>query len=205
MATFGSSILRFGVRLDRREHPGCSLFRGQRIHLGAHKAAVLSTIPLCVGSAVVFKCQKNYWYVKLVRILLGLTLIHVLFHTYNNDWLLFKYSLLAFSATCLIGALFVLFTFIPLQIPLFQDFLFFVYSCLILDANRPWLIRPSKLQSPHLRTRKRSLEGTAFRGVFGFDHIFDHRPDSNTRKQWRKQFRKAPDSGINTAKRNIKD
>ena len=99
-----------------------------------------------------FKDHKNYWCVKLAEILLGLTLIPVLFYTYNGaigkspDWvniaifyisallvflfewwafkngrLLCKYPRLAFCAICLIGVLFVLFTFAPPQLSLFRD------------------------------------------------------------------------------------
>ena len=99
-----------------------------------------------------FKKQKNYWYVKLAEILLGLMLIPVLFYTYNGvfgkspDWInisifyitalfvfLFErwafknerlqceYPPLAFAVICLIGALFVVFTFAPPKIPLFRD------------------------------------------------------------------------------------
>ena len=99
-----------------------------------------------------FKEQANYWCVKLAEILLGLTLIPVLFYTYNGvfgkspDWiniaifyitaiLVFlyewwafkkdrlpcKYPWLAFATIFLIGVLFVVFTFTPPQIPLFED------------------------------------------------------------------------------------
>ena len=99
-----------------------------------------------------FKEQENYWCVKLAQILLGLTLIPVLFYTYNGvfgkspDWVniaifyisaalvfLFegwvfkqdrlkcKYPRLAFAAICLIGVLFVVFTFAPPSLPLFRD------------------------------------------------------------------------------------
>ena len=40
---------------------------------------------------------------------------------FKNDHLQCKYPRLAFTAICLIGLLFVVFTFIPPQIPLFQD------------------------------------------------------------------------------------
>ena len=101
---------------------------------------------------LLFKDQHNYWCTKLAEILLGLTLIPVLFYTYNGafgkspDWfniaifyisaaLVFlfewwafkqdrlqcKYPQLAFAAICLIGVLFVVFTFAPPQIPLFRD------------------------------------------------------------------------------------
>ena len=99
-----------------------------------------------------FKDQENYWCIKLREILLGLTLIPVLFYTYNGilgkspdwiniaifyisaalvflfewwafqqDWPQYRYPRLAFSAICLIGVLFVVFTFSPPQIPLFRD------------------------------------------------------------------------------------
>ena len=99
-----------------------------------------------------FREQKSFWCVKLAEILLGLTLIPVLFYTYNGvfgkspDWvniaifyitaaLVFLFERWAFShdrlkcrhprlalaAICLIGVLFVAFTFAPPEIPLFQD------------------------------------------------------------------------------------
>ena len=98
-----------------------------------------------------FREQENYWCVKLAQILLGLTLIPVLFYTYNgvfgqsSDWIniaifyitaalvfLFerwafkrdrhcKSPQLTFAAICLIGVLFIVFTFAPPQIPLFRD------------------------------------------------------------------------------------
>ena len=98
-----------------------------------------------------FRDQENYWCVKLTQILLGLTLIPVLFYTYNGvfgkstDWIniaifyitaalvflferwVFKQNRhckspqLALAAICFIGVLFVLFTFAPPQIPLFRD------------------------------------------------------------------------------------
>ena len=40
---------------------------------------------------------------------------------FKNDWLQCKHPRLAFTAICLIGVLFVVFTFAPPQIPLFQD------------------------------------------------------------------------------------
>lgn len=98
-----------------------------------------------------FRAQENYWCVKLAQILLGLTMIPVLFYTYNGvfgqspDWIniaifyltaaltfLFerwafqrdrhsKSPQLAVAAICLIGVLFIVFTFAPPQIPLFRD------------------------------------------------------------------------------------
>ena len=41
--------------------------------------------------------------------------------SFKNDRLQCKYPRLAFAAICVIGVLFVVFTFSPLQIPLFQD------------------------------------------------------------------------------------
>ena len=40
---------------------------------------------------------------------------------FKYDWPHCKYPVLAFAAICLIGAAFVVFTFVPPQIPLFQD------------------------------------------------------------------------------------
>ena len=96
-----------------------------------------------------FREQENFWWVKLQSILLGLLLIPVLFYTCNGafgkspDWLniaifyicagavfLFEQWAIgrislsfpfSFAALCLIGLLFVVFTFVPLRIPLFQD------------------------------------------------------------------------------------
>ena len=111
-----------------------------------------------------FKDRENYWCVKLAGILLGLVLIPVLFYTYNGvfgkspDWIniaifyvsaalvfLFerwwfkqlscKYPRLAFAAICLMGVLFVVFTFAPPRIPLFQDPLTGSYG--IWHTNRP--------------------------------------------------------------------
>ena len=105
-----------------------------------------------LGKRPFFREQENYWCVKLAQILLGLTLIPVLFYTYNGafgkspDWIniaifyisaglafLFerwafkhnqlscKHPRLALTAICLIGVLFVVFTFAPPRIPLFRD------------------------------------------------------------------------------------
>ena len=96
-----------------------------------------------------FREQKNFWRVKLWSILLGLLLIPVLFYTYNGalgkspDWVniaifylsagvvfLFEErafktarpsSRFSFAAICLMGILFVVFSFAPPRIPLFQD------------------------------------------------------------------------------------
>ena len=40
---------------------------------------------------------------------------------FKRDWLPCKHPLLAFYVICLVGVLFVVFTFAPPQIPLFQD------------------------------------------------------------------------------------
>ena len=42
---------------------------------------------------------------------------------FKIDWLSYKHPRIAFAAICLIGVLFVVFTFTPPQIPLFQDLL----------------------------------------------------------------------------------
>ena len=98
---------------------------------------------------IFFREQENFWQVKLRGTLLGLLLIPVLFYTYNGafgkspDWVniaifyisvgavfLFEYrafktarpsSRLPLAVLCLVGALFVVFTFAPPRIPLFQD------------------------------------------------------------------------------------
>jgi hypothetical protein len=103
-------------------------------------------------NAFVGKTEPRFWCVKLVGILLGTTLIPILFYTYNGafgpspDWLnvLFfflsagiayavEYALFKLEHPCalpkpialilllLASLLFVLFTFIPPQLPLFLD------------------------------------------------------------------------------------
>ena len=79
--------------------------------------------------------------------------------------------------------------------------LFFVYSGSIIGSERTWLIFPAKLQSRHFRRQQHSPKADAFRGVFGLDHIFDHRQNSNTRKQCGGEFRKARSFGVKTTKR----
>jgi hypothetical protein len=100
------------------------------------------------------KVQENYWCVKLIGILLGLSLIPMLYYTYTGifgksfDWLniiifflsalasyllefyLFVYAkpscrhpLLALFVICIIGFFFVILTYIPPQLPLFEAFL----------------------------------------------------------------------------------
>ncbi len=99
-----------------------------------------------------FKDYKNFWCVKLLGIITGLSLIPILFYTYNGavgrspDWLniaiffisaavafyvetrLFKNCSpecyrprLSFSILCIIGILFIIFTFQTPEIPFFQD------------------------------------------------------------------------------------
>ena len=99
-----------------------------------------------------FRKYENFWCIKLVGMLTGLTLIPVLFYTYNGTFgkspdfvniaiffisagLAFllearlfqknrfecRSSSFAFLIICFTEALFVAFTFIPPQIPLFQD------------------------------------------------------------------------------------
>ena len=96
-----------------------------------------------------FRGQRNFWSVKLWSTLLGLLLIPVLFYTCNGafgkspDWVniaifyisagavflfegwAFKNFLRparpAFAVLCLIGVLFVVFTFSPPRLPLFQE------------------------------------------------------------------------------------
>ena len=99
-----------------------------------------------------FKERSDFWCVKLAGTLLGLTLIPVLFYTYNGvfgtspDWINISIFFLAAAAVFLwetrlfnrrslpcrhplsalilllfIGLLFVVFTFFPPHIPLFQD------------------------------------------------------------------------------------
>ena len=95
---------------------------------------------------------NNFWCIKLIGILVGITLIPVLFYTYSGilgktyDWLnitlfvvaaaasfytefrLFRnqsltcqHPWIAFAALCIIGIMFIVLTFVPPHIPLFQD------------------------------------------------------------------------------------
>ena len=103
-----------------------------------------------------FKEYKNFWCIKLKGIILGLSLIPLMFYTYNGafgkspDWLniaifylsagvvfLFEHwafqnirrpSRLTFVVLCLIGILFVVFTFAPPHLPLFQDPVTVIYG-----------------------------------------------------------------------------
>ena len=103
-----------------------------------------------------FRGQENFWSVKLWGTLLGLLLIPVLFYTWNGafgkspDWVniaifyisagavflferwaikkLRRSSRPAFAVLCLIGVLFVVFTFAPPRLPLFQNPLTGVYG-----------------------------------------------------------------------------
>lgn len=106
-----------------------------------------------------FKEYENFWCVKLVGIVVGLTLIPVLFYTYNgafgkssallniaiffisaaaaflletrlfkNGSLSCKRPWLAFVISCLIGVLFVWFTFATPRLPLFKDSLTGTYG-----------------------------------------------------------------------------
>ncbi len=98
-----------------------------------------------------FKEYKGFWCTKLISTVAGLALIPALFYTYNGamgkspDWIniaiffvsaalvflleshLFKYAFscrsprLAFVITCIIGILFIVFTFNAPRIPLFKD------------------------------------------------------------------------------------
>ena len=96
-----------------------------------------------------FREQENFWQVKLWGTLLGLLMIPALFYTWNGaigkspDWVniaifylsagavflferrafqtLCRPSRLSLAILCLMGALFVIFTFAPPRIPLFQD------------------------------------------------------------------------------------
>lgn len=111
--------------------------------------------PMFVFALIQSRCfadRKDFWCVKLIGVITGLTAIPVLFYTYNGifgkspDWFnianffiaaaiayltennLYNrqsvkcvYSPLAFAALCIIGLFFIIFTFIPPQIPLFED------------------------------------------------------------------------------------
>ena len=104
-----------------------------------------------------FRGQQNYWCVKLAEILMGLMLIPILFYTYHGvfgesrDWVnisifyissalvfLFegwgfrrfscRHPKLAYAVIWAIGLLFVIFTYLPPRIPLFQDPLTGIYG-----------------------------------------------------------------------------
>ena len=99
-----------------------------------------------------FRDRKDFWCVKLRGILVGLTLIPVLFYTYNGvvgpspDWLnitiffvsaaavylyetrlfergtaICKHPKIPVAVLCLMGILFVVFTFLPPEIGVFRD------------------------------------------------------------------------------------
>ena len=98
-----------------------------------------------------FKEYKNFWCIKLIGIITGLTLIPVLFYTFNGafgktpDWLnilfffisafigylveyflffndfTWRYPWIAFVFLLIIASLFIIFTFYPPSLPLFQD------------------------------------------------------------------------------------
>ena len=110
------------------------------------------TFTFAIVQSFFFKDREDFWCIKLRGILLGLTLIPVLFYTYNGvigqspDWInvaiffvsaaaayLYETRLLeresvtckrprwAVAALCLIGALFVVFTFATPEIGVFRD------------------------------------------------------------------------------------
>ena len=111
-------------------------------------------------SIFVGEARDDFWLIKLIVILIGLILIPVLFYTYNGafgkspDWvnilifviasasayfaefLLFKrgmgmkFSAWYFIALCAIAFTFVIFTFFPPKIPLFQDPITKLYGAL---------------------------------------------------------------------------
>ena len=107
---------------------------------------------LAVIQRLFFKMPDSFWCIKLAGIALGVSLIPVLFYTYNGifgqspdwvnitifyicaaavfllEWWLFrqdrfgcKYPQIALAAICTIGILFIVSTFAPPHIPLFQD------------------------------------------------------------------------------------
>ena len=151
-ATLGGTILHFLYDWTG-ENPWVSPFSGVNESTWEHMKLLFWPLFLfALVQRFFFREQKNYWCVKLAEILLGLSLIPVLFYTYNGaigkspDWvnigifyvtagLVFFFERLAFNsnrfpckrpklaliAICLIGALFVIFTFAPPRLPLFQD------------------------------------------------------------------------------------
>ena len=75
-----------------------------------------------------FKDRGDFWYVKLRGNLLGLALIPLLFYTYNGavgmspDWInIAIFFISAAAALCLLGVLFVVFTFATPEIGVFRD------------------------------------------------------------------------------------
>ena len=117
------------------------------------KKSVEGAIAGLVFCALFFVGYGCFWWVKLKGTVIGLTLIPVLFYTYNGAFgkspdfvniAIFFISAavvyvletrmlsrdgecvviserICFTALCLISVLFVIFTFYPLQIPLFRD------------------------------------------------------------------------------------
>ncbi len=152
LVTFGGTILHFLYDWTGRNIL-VSPFSGVNESTWEHMKLLFWPLFLfALVQRLFFKDQKNYWYIKLAEILLGLMLIPVLFYTYNGAFgkspdrlniaifyisalLVFlferwafkqnrlqcRHPRLTFAIICLIGVLFVVFTFMPPQIPLFQD------------------------------------------------------------------------------------
>ena len=147
-ATLGGTLLHF--LYDWTDSVWVAPFSGVNESVWEHMKLLFWPLFLfALVQRMFFREQKNFWCVKLRSILLGILLIPVLFYTCNGaigkspDWLniaifyicaglvfLFEHrtfgtvcrpSRFSFAALCLLGTLFVVFTFAPPQLPLFQD------------------------------------------------------------------------------------
>ncbi len=115
------------------------------------KLLFVPTFVFAIVQSRFFKDVYNFWCIKFAGITLGLVLIPVIFYTYNGafgkspDWVnisIFfvcaavvyimetrlynrnftcKHPILALVGLCIIAVLFIVFTFFPPHIPLFQD------------------------------------------------------------------------------------
>lgn len=152
VTAIGGTLLHFLYDVTN-QNPVAALFSG--VNESTFEHMKLLFFPMFIFSIIqsfFFKEQKNFWCIKLIGILLGLSLIPTIFYTYNGifgkspDWLnisiffisaaiafivetiLFKqnkikcrYPKFSFLAICIIGILFMVFTFYPIHIPIFQD------------------------------------------------------------------------------------
>jgi hypothetical protein len=70
-----------------------TLFGCERIDVGAHEASLLANVCLCRDTKFFFRERQDFWCIKLRGSLLGITLIPILFYTYNGvigkspDWI----------------------------------------------------------------------------------------------------------------------
>ena len=152
MVTLGGTLLHFLYDWTDKS-PLVAPFSGINESTWEHmKLLYWPMVVYAVFQWLFFRKQENFWCVKLAQILLGLTLIPVLFYTYNGaigkspDWVniaifyvsaaaayLFgwwaekhhklscKHPWMAITMIILIGIAFVVFTYEPPKLPLFQE------------------------------------------------------------------------------------